>query len=174
MWEAARSTVKREYRLFESYPTHIKIFIEGWNLVQFIWNNKPTVSLGLYSIPFKWCNLLISVHQFSWNSRFESLSFSWVQQVIIVKHYLASCSCLTCQVKFRDTFSNSLMPNWPLFPWHRKHAGQKPFWLTFGVKWWQFGHYLSNFLHSSWKSLRKFFFLRLSYPVLVYISLQIF
>jgi hypothetical protein len=34
-----------------------------------------------------------------------------MQRVFIVEHYLASRSYLTCQVKFRDTFPDSPVPN---------------------------------------------------------------
>jgi hypothetical protein len=39
------------------------------------------------------------------------MSFSQVQQVFIVEHYLESRSSLTCQNKFRDTFPDSPVPN---------------------------------------------------------------
>jgi Fe2+ or Zn2+ uptake regulation protein len=39
------------------------------------------------------------------------MSFSQVQRVFIVEHYLASHSYLTCQNKFRDTFTDSPVPN---------------------------------------------------------------
>jgi hypothetical protein len=38
------------------------------------------------------------------------ISFSQVQWVFIVKHYLASCSYLTCQNEFRVTFPDSPVP----------------------------------------------------------------
>jgi hypothetical protein len=39
------------------------------------------------------------------------MSFSQVQKVFIVEHYLASRFYLTCQNEFRDTFPNSPAPN---------------------------------------------------------------
>jgi hypothetical protein len=39
--------------------------------------------------------------------------FSQVQRVFIVEHYLATCSYLTCQNEFRDTFPYSPVPNKP-------------------------------------------------------------
>jgi hypothetical protein len=38
------------------------------------------------------------------------MSFSQVQPVFIVEHYLASRSYLTCQNEFRDTFPDSPVP----------------------------------------------------------------
>jgi hypothetical protein len=39
------------------------------------------------------------------------MSFSQVQLMFIVEHYLGTCSYLTCQNEFRDTFPNSPVPN---------------------------------------------------------------
>jgi hypothetical protein len=39
------------------------------------------------------------------------MSFSQVQRVFIVEHYLASRSYLTCQNEFMDTFPDSPVPN---------------------------------------------------------------
>jgi hypothetical protein len=39
------------------------------------------------------------------------MSFSQVQRVFIVEHYLASRSYLTCHSEFRDTFPDSPVPN---------------------------------------------------------------
>jgi hypothetical protein len=39
------------------------------------------------------------------------MSFSQVQRVFIVEHYLTSHSYLTCQNEFRDTFPDSPVPN---------------------------------------------------------------
>jgi hypothetical protein len=39
------------------------------------------------------------------------MSFSQVQRVFIVEHYLASRSYLNCQNEFRDTFPDSPVPN---------------------------------------------------------------
>jgi hypothetical protein len=57
------------------------------------------------------CNLLVPVCQLSSNSWSVRMSFSQVQRVFIVKHYLASCSYLTCQNEFRDIFPNSPVPD---------------------------------------------------------------
>jgi hypothetical protein len=59
------------------------------------------------------CNLLAPVHHLSLNSRSPRMSFSQVQPVFIVEHYLASRSYLTCQNEFRDTFLDSPVPNKP-------------------------------------------------------------
>jgi hypothetical protein len=39
------------------------------------------------------------------------MSFSQVQRVFIVEHYLVSRSYLTCQNEFMDTFTGSPVPN---------------------------------------------------------------
>jgi hypothetical protein len=57
------------------------------------------------------CNLLAPVHQLSSNSRSTRMSFSQVQCMFIVKHYLAFRFYLTCQNKFRDTFPDSPVQN---------------------------------------------------------------
>jgi hypothetical protein len=57
------------------------------------------------------CNLLAPVRQLSSNSRSARMSFSQVQWVFIVEHYLASRSYKTCQNEFRDTFPDSPVPN---------------------------------------------------------------
>jgi hypothetical protein len=57
------------------------------------------------------CNLLAPVRQLSFNSRSARMSFSQVQRVFIAEHYLASRSYSFCQNEFRDTFSDSPVPN---------------------------------------------------------------
>jgi hypothetical protein len=57
------------------------------------------------------CNLLAPVRQLSLNGRSARMSFTQVQRVFIVEHYLASRSYLTCQNEFRDTFIDSPVPN---------------------------------------------------------------
>jgi hypothetical protein len=57
------------------------------------------------------CNLFALVRQLYSNSRTARMSFSQVQRVSIVEHYLASRSYLTCQNEFRDTFHDSPVPN---------------------------------------------------------------
>jgi hypothetical protein len=68
------------------------------------------------------CNLLAPVRQLSSNSRSARMSFSQVQRVFIVEHYLASRAYLTCQKEFSDTFPDSPVPNnissGEPFPWH--------------------------------------------------------
>jgi hypothetical protein len=56
-------------------------------------------------------NLLVPVHQLSSNSRSARMSFSQVQQVFTVEHYLVSCAYLTCQNEFWNTFPDSPVPN---------------------------------------------------------------
>jgi hypothetical protein len=56
------------------------------------------------------CNLLAPVRQLSFNSRSARMSFSQVQRLFIVEHYLASRSYLICQNEFRDTFPDSPVP----------------------------------------------------------------
>jgi hypothetical protein len=57
------------------------------------------------------CNPLAPVRQLSSDSRSVRMSFSQVQRVFIVEHYLASRSYLTWQNEFRDTFPDSPAPN---------------------------------------------------------------
>jgi hypothetical protein len=57
------------------------------------------------------CYLLAPVRQLSSNSWSARMSFSRVQRVFIVEHYLASRSYLTCQNLFRDTFPDSPVQN---------------------------------------------------------------
>jgi hypothetical protein len=97
-----------------SNATHIKIFIDGCNSLQFIWINKHTFSLWLYKKPHRSCHVITCSHQsvkLSYNSQSARMSFSQVQWVFIVKHYLASCSYLTCQNEFKDTFFDHPVPN---------------------------------------------------------------
>jgi hypothetical protein len=57
------------------------------------------------------CNPLAPVPQLPFNSRSVNMSFSQVQQVFVVEHYLSSRSYLTCQNEFRgNTFPNSPVP----------------------------------------------------------------
>jgi hypothetical protein len=57
------------------------------------------------------CNLLAPVCQLSSNSWSARMSFSQVQRVFIVEHYLASRFYLTCQNELKDTFPDSPVPN---------------------------------------------------------------
>jgi hypothetical protein len=89
----------------KSHATHIKIFIDGCNSVQLDWINKHTLSLWLYKSLRTSCrNLLAPVRQLFFNSRSARMSFSQVQRVFIVEHYLTSRSYSSCQNEFRDTF----------------------------------------------------------------------
>jgi hypothetical protein len=72
-----------------------------------------TISLWLYKSPRRSRHLLSPVCQLPFNSRSARMSFSHVQRVFIVEHYLASRSYLTCQSVFRDTFPDSPVPNKP-------------------------------------------------------------
>jgi hypothetical protein len=56
-------------------------------------------------------NLLTPVRQLSSNSRSARMSFSQVQRVFIVEHYLESRSYLTFQNQWRDILPNSPVPN---------------------------------------------------------------
>jgi hypothetical protein len=62
------------------------------------------------------CNMLVPVRQLSSNSQSARLSFSQVQRVFIVEHYLASRSYLTCQNEFRDTIPDSSVRNKSTIP----------------------------------------------------------
>jgi ABC-type transport system involved in Fe-S cluster assembly fused permease/ATPase subunit len=53
--------------------------------------------------------MLKPIRQLSFNGK--KMSFSQVQGVFIVEHYLASHSNLICQNASRDTFHNSHLPN---------------------------------------------------------------
>jgi hypothetical protein len=46
----------------------------------------------------------------------QGMSFSQVQRVFIVEHYLASRSYFTCPDEFRDTFPDSPVPNKSIIP----------------------------------------------------------
>jgi hypothetical protein len=97
----------------KSHATHIKIFIDGCNLIQFDWINKHNIAVTIQDPTqvTSCCNLLAPVRQLSSNSRSARMSFSQVERVFIVEHYLVSRSYLTCQNEFRDTFPDSPVPN---------------------------------------------------------------
>jgi hypothetical protein len=82
-----------QYNLIGLINTHITVTIQ-----------KPTQVMSC-------CNLLAPVCQLSSNSRSARMSFSQVQRVFIVEHYLASCSYLTCQNEFRGTVPDSPVPD---------------------------------------------------------------
>jgi hypothetical protein len=100
-------------RWSKSHATHVKIFIDGCNSIQFNCINKHNTAVIIQKPTqvTSCCNLLAPVRQLSSNSRGARMSFSQVQRVFIVEHYLASRSYLTCQNEFRDTFPYSPVPN---------------------------------------------------------------
>jgi hypothetical protein len=109
-----RSPNRKKFRVIEKSRNHIKIFVDGCNSIQFDWINKHTILPRLYKSPHRSrhvVNLLKPVRQLSSNSRSAKMSFSKVQRVFIVEHYLATRSYLTCQTEFRDTFPDSPVPN---------------------------------------------------------------
>jgi hypothetical protein len=114
-WETGLSCVESFYytEWSKSHATHIQIFIDGWNSIQFDWVNKHNIAATLQEPTqvTSCCNLLASDSQLSSNSRSARMSFSQVQRVFIVEHYLASRSYETCQNEFRDTFPNSPVSN---------------------------------------------------------------
>jgi hypothetical protein len=97
----------------KSHVNHIKIFIDGCNSIQLDWINKHTIAVTIQEpTQVTSCfNLLVPVLQLSSSSRSARMSFSQVQRLFIVEHYLASRSYLTCQNGFRDTFPDSPVPN---------------------------------------------------------------
>jgi hypothetical protein len=116
----------------KSHATHIKIVIDGWNLIQFDWINKHTISLTIQepTLVTSCSNLLAPVRQLFSNSRSARMFFSQAQRVSIVEHYLASHSYFTYQNEFRDAFPDFSVPNKSTisrlvkpFPWQRKRAG---------------------------------------------------
>jgi hypothetical protein len=121
------------------------------------------------------CNLLAPVRQLSLNSRSARMSFSQVQRVFIVEHYLASHSYLTCQNEFTDTF--------PYYPMPNKSAGSRllnRFRDTGRVQYrncsgrpstivWTISVKLCHALHENhWEN----FLFRVDYPTEAYIRLQ--
>jgi hypothetical protein len=104
---------RRYIELSKSHATHIKIFIDGCNSVQFDWINKHTISLWLYKSPRRSRHVVTcSCQSVSWLQTVEVQGcLSQVQPVFIVEHYLESRSCLSCQNEFRDTFPDSPVPN---------------------------------------------------------------
>jgi hypothetical protein len=97
----------------KSHTTYIKIFIDGCNSVHLVglMNTQYCCYLQDPTQVTSCCNLLAPVHQLSFNRQSARMSFSQVQQMFIVEHYLASRSYLTCQNRFRDTFPDSRVPN---------------------------------------------------------------
>jgi hypothetical protein len=66
-----------------NHATHIKIFTDGCNSIQFVWINKYTMSKVTSC-----CNLLAPVRKLSLSSRRTRMSLSQMQRVFIVEHYL--------------------------------------------------------------------------------------
>jgi hypothetical protein len=90
------------------------MFIDGCNSIQFDWIKIHNIAVTIQESTqvTLCCNLLTPVRQFSFNSRSARMSFSQVQRVFVVEHYLASRSYLTCQNGFRDsTYPDSPVPN---------------------------------------------------------------
>jgi hypothetical protein len=117
-----------------SHATHIKICIDVCNSIQFEWLKTQNIAVTIQEpTQVTSCsNLLAPVRHLSSNSRSARMSFSHVQRVFIVEHYLASLSYLTCQKECRDTLPDS-----------KKRTAQILFRSTFGVKrryrtWWTF------------------------------------
>jgi hypothetical protein len=128
----------------KSHTAHIKIFTDDCNSIYFNWINKHIISLWLYKSPRRSCHVhahaSLSVVFKQWSAR---MSFSQVQWVFTVEHYLASCSYLTCQNEFRDTFPDSPVPNELTIPclmnhFHDTGSAQKLFTglhQTWGKEW---------------------------------------
>jgi hypothetical protein len=108
MWESVVNTV-----ISKRHATHIQIFIDGCNSTHFDWINEHNIAVTIQEPTqvTSCCNLLAPVHQLFSNSRSARMSFSQVQRVFIVEHYLASRSYITCQNELMDTFPDSPVPN---------------------------------------------------------------
>jgi hypothetical protein len=91
----------------KSHTTHIKIFIDGYNSTGLI-NTQYCCDEPMQVTSYG--NLFASVDQLSSNSQSARMSFSQVQPVFIVENYLSSCSYLTFQNEFRNTFLDSPVP----------------------------------------------------------------
>jgi hypothetical protein len=82
------------------HASHIKIFIDGCNSIQFDYISTYTISLWLYKSPCRSRHVVTCSHQsVSCLSTVEvqGCLFSQMQRVFIVEHCLASRSYLTCQ-----------------------------------------------------------------------------
>jgi hypothetical protein len=99
-------------RRSKSHVTHIKMLIDGFNLIQLDSINKHNIAVTIQEPTqvTSCCNLLAPVCQLSSCSRNARMSFSQVQRVFIVEHYLAS-RFYTCQNEFRDPFPESPVLN---------------------------------------------------------------
>jgi hypothetical protein len=97
----------------KSHATHIKLVIDCCNSIKFDWINRHNIAVTIQEPTqvTSCCNLLAQVRHLSSSSRSARMSFSQVQRVFIVEHYLASRSYLTCQNEFRDTFPDSPVPS---------------------------------------------------------------
>jgi hypothetical protein len=88
----------------KSHATRIKIFINGCNSVQFDCINRLTISLWLYNSPRRSRHVVTWSHQSVVLKQSKpKMSFSQVQRMFVVKHYLASRSYLTSHKVFRDS-----------------------------------------------------------------------
>jgi hypothetical protein len=93
----------------KSHATRIKILTDGCNSVQFDWINKHTVSLWLYNSPRRSRHVVkftCPSGRFSSNIRSKRMSFSHMNQLHIVEHYLTSRSYSTRRIDFRLHFQN--------------------------------------------------------------------
>jgi hypothetical protein len=101
------------YRVIEKSRNPCQIFINGCNSIKFDLIHKHYIAVTIQEPTqvISCCNLLAPIRNLSSNSRSARMSFSQVQRVFIVEHYLASRSYLTCQNEFRDTFYDSPVPN---------------------------------------------------------------
>jgi hypothetical protein len=82
----------------KSNATHIKVFFEGCNSIQFDWINKHTISLWLYKSPRRSRHVETCSRQSVsclQTVEVQGCVFHNVQRVFIVEHCLASRSYLT-------------------------------------------------------------------------------
>jgi hypothetical protein len=68
-------------------------------------------SIGLINTQYRYDYTRAHTGQLSSNSRSARMSFSQLQRIFIVKHYLASRSYLTCQNELRAAFPDTPVPN---------------------------------------------------------------
>jgi hypothetical protein len=106
-------TISQLYRVIEVTQPILKYLLMVAIQHNSIWliNRHIAVTIQIPTQVTSCCNLLVRVRQVSSNSRSARISFSQVQRVFILEHYLASPSYLTCQNEFRDTFPDSPVPN---------------------------------------------------------------
>jgi hypothetical protein len=96
----------------KSHATRTHILIDGYSSVQFSWINKHAILPWLYKSSHRsryigiCSSLSIVCQQAKWKD-----VFAQVQWGSVVEHYLVSCSYLTFQNEFRDSFSDSPLLN---------------------------------------------------------------